>query len=96
MLDAFGFWANNSVGDIIDMIMQMLEVSLIVDISSLSIFIYLSYLKALEFIHDLNIAHRVSTPLCRFFKILNYPCDFCRMHSMIILLSSGIQSQCAR
>ena len=24
---AFGFWPNNSVGDIIDMLMQMLEVS---------------------------------------------------------------------
>ena len=28
VLDAFGFWANNSVGDIVDMLMQMLEVSL--------------------------------------------------------------------
>ena len=27
MLDAFGFWANNSVGDIVDMLMQTLEVS---------------------------------------------------------------------
>ena len=27
MLYAFGFWPNNSVGDIIDMLMQMLEVS---------------------------------------------------------------------
>jgi len=35
---AYGYWPNNSVGDIIDMLMQMLE--------------------ALEFIHDLNIAHR--------------------------------------
>ena len=61
MLDAFGFWPNlnNSVGDIIDMLMQMLEVSLTLDMSSLSILIYL---KALEFIHELNIAHRVSTP----------------------------------
>ena len=25
---AFGFWPNNSVGDIIEMLMQMLEVSL--------------------------------------------------------------------
>ena len=29
MLDAFGFWPNNSVGDIIDMLLQMLEVSFI-------------------------------------------------------------------
>ena len=27
MLDAFGYWPNNSVGDIIDMLLQMLEVS---------------------------------------------------------------------
>ena len=26
---AFGFWPNNSVGDIIDMLMQMLEVSFV-------------------------------------------------------------------
>ena len=51
MSKAFGCWPKNSVGDIIDMLMQMLEVSFI-------------YLKALEFIHDLNIAHRVSTPFC--------------------------------
>ena len=36
---AYGFWPNNSVGDIIDMLLQMLEVSLILDMSSLSIFI---------------------------------------------------------
>ena len=29
MLYAFGFWPKNSVGDIIDMLMQMLEVSFI-------------------------------------------------------------------
>ena len=36
---AFGFWPNNSVGDIIDMLMQMLEVSLTLYMS-LSVFIY--------------------------------------------------------
>ena len=41
MFDAFGFWPNNSVGDIIDMLMQMLEVCLTWDFSSLKIsFIY--------------------------------------------------------
>ena len=35
MLDAFGFWANNSVGDILDMLMQMLEVTLTLDTLSL-------------------------------------------------------------
>ena len=37
----FGHWPNNSVGDIIDMLMQMLEVSFTLDMSSLSIFIYI-------------------------------------------------------
>jgi hypothetical protein len=37
----FGYWPNNSVGDIIDMLMQMLEVSFTLDMSSISIFIYL-------------------------------------------------------
>jgi hypothetical protein len=45
VLCAFGFWPNNSVGDIIDMLMQMLEVSLTLDTSSLSIFIHLFYFK---------------------------------------------------
>ena len=31
---AYGYWPNNSVGDIIDMLMQMLEVSLTLDMSS--------------------------------------------------------------
>ena len=29
ILDAYGYWANNSVGDIVEMLMQMLEVSFI-------------------------------------------------------------------
>ena len=37
MLDAFGYWPNNSVGDIIDMLLQMLEVRNVV---SLLIFIH--------------------------------------------------------
>ena len=32
---AFGFWPNNSVGDITDMLMQMLEVSFTQEMSSL-------------------------------------------------------------
>ena len=40
-LSAFGYWANNSVGDIIDMLMQMLEVSFPYDMSPPSISIYL-------------------------------------------------------
>ena len=58
---AFNFWPKNSVGDIIDMFMQMLEVGFNSSRLSQRSFIYL---KALEFIHDLNIAHRVSTLLC--------------------------------
>jgi hypothetical protein len=33
MSHAFGYWPNNSVGDIIDMLLQMLEVSFTLDIS---------------------------------------------------------------
>jgi hypothetical protein len=43
MLDTFGYWANNSVGDIIDMLMQMLEVILILDISSLNIHYFILF-----------------------------------------------------
>ena len=59
---AFGFWPNNSVGDVIDMLMQMLEVSFYFTYVVVSQF-HFYYLKALEFIHDLNIAHRVSTSI---------------------------------
>jgi hypothetical protein len=38
VMHAFGFWPDNSVGDIVDMLMQMLEVSFTSDMSSLSIF----------------------------------------------------------
>ena len=38
---AFNIWPYNSVGDIIDMLLQMLEVSFTQDMSSLSIIIYL-------------------------------------------------------
>ena len=55
--DAYGYWAKNSVGDIIEMLIQMLEVGFIFYIlPTLKV-----RLKALTFIHDLNIAHRVST-----------------------------------
>ena len=42
MCYAFGFWPKNSVGDIINMLMQMLEVSFIckICVSSLLIIIY--------------------------------------------------------
>ena len=54
---AFGSWPKNSIRDIIDMLLQMLEVLTFTYIMSQFSFIYL---KALEFIHDLNIAHCVS------------------------------------
>ena len=37
MLEAFGCWPKNSVGDIIDMFMQMLEVNLTLDAVPLNI-----------------------------------------------------------
>ena len=59
---------------------------------------FIHYLKALEFIHNLNIAHRVSNPFYFLLSVRysNSLLIFCRMHSMIILLFSGIQSHCAR
>ena len=62
---AFGFWPNNSVGDIIDMLLQMLEVNFC--LLTPQNFIHL-FVKALEFIHDLNIAHRVSIQVFLFIK----------------------------
>ena len=56
----FGYWPNNSVGDIIDMLLQMLEVRVTL-VRNISLNTYLFILKALEFIHDMNIAHRVNT-----------------------------------
>ena len=47
---AFGSWPKNSVGDIIDMLLQMLEVLRFIYVVSQFSFIYL---KALEFIHNL-------------------------------------------
>ena len=35
VVNAFRFWPNNSVGDILDMLMQMLEVSLTLELSVL-------------------------------------------------------------
>ena len=42
MLDTFGFWPNNPVGDIFDMLIQMLEICHLSEISFI-------YLKTLEF-----------------------------------------------
>ena len=65
MLDAFGCWPKNSVEDIIDMLLQMLEVRYVRGMLyrlSFNIHSFI-YLKALKIIHDLNtIAHRVSNP----------------------------------
>ena len=56
------------------------------------------YFKALEFIHDMNIAQYFLSIIDLLVYSLNtqYPLEFYRTHSMIILLSSGIQSHCAR
>jgi hypothetical protein len=58
LFEAYSSWTKNSVGDIINMVMQMLEVSFA------SLLYWLSFntnLKALAFIHNLKIAHRVRT-----------------------------------
>ena len=58
VLYAYDYWAKNSVGDIIEMLMQMLEVSFTFHV--LPLFFKIK-IKALVFIHGLNIAHCVST-----------------------------------
>ena len=40
MSDAFSFWPNISVGDIIDMLMQMLEVGFTYDVSQKIIYLF--------------------------------------------------------
>jgi hypothetical protein len=77
---AFGFWPNNSVGDIVDMLMQMLEVSFYFTYV-VSRFSFSLLLKALEFIHDLNIAHRVSTP--------PFYLSFSLRYSIILVIFAG-------
>ena len=59
MEEAFGYWPKNSVGDVIDMLMQALEVSLIFSRVTPCVF-FNGEIQALAFIHDLHIAHRVS------------------------------------
>jgi hypothetical protein len=54
--DVYGSWAKNSVGDIIEVLMQMLEVRFIF-CSLCNVFNV--FAKALVFIHQNNIAHRV-------------------------------------
>ncbi len=94
MSEAYGRWPKNSVGDVIDMIMQMLEVSLYISCLGY-IFIYP---KALVFIHDLNVAHRVSSPirLVLQLKLLMLRSCVSRMLSVTILFFSGIQNPCLR
>ena len=68
VFDMVGFWAKNSVGDVLQMVMQMLEVCAV-----LPNLIYSSGCasQGLAFIHDRCIAHRVSEffhfaqPFCR-------------------------------
>jgi hypothetical protein len=63
MEEAFGYWPSNSVGDVMDMLLQALEVSQTLwhpRLLDLTLFFY--KLQALAFIHASNIAHRVSSP----------------------------------
>ena len=63
MEEAFGYWPSNSVGDVMDMLLQALEVSKTFwHLSLLGLTLVFHKLQALAFIHALNIAHRVSNP----------------------------------
>ena len=67
MEEAFGYWPSNSVGDVMDMLLQALEVSKTVwHPSLLGLTLIFHKLQALGFIHALNIAHRVSSLSPRF------------------------------
>ncbi len=55
MTEAYHFWAKNSVGDLIEMVLQMLEVCLEHNASYRDSLV----LQALEFINDRRIAHCV-------------------------------------
>lgn len=58
LADAYDSWAENSVGDVIDMVLQCLEVRS----GQLRMFTFPerpNNLKALAFLHSMNIAHRV-------------------------------------
>lgn len=73
----YGAWAKNSVGDIVDMIMQTLEVSVtrllyvLIDLLNRNIW------QALAFIHDLGIAHRV----CQRLHLLSHQSNSCSQDS---------------
>jgi len=58
--ESFSGWAKNSVGDIMDMLMQALEVGSQPVCYILGRPISYDLEQALEFIHSQNIAHRVS------------------------------------
>jgi hypothetical protein len=92
---AYGFWAKNSVGDIIEMLMQMLEVSFTFFTSCLSrslikgscIYPRLEYCSSCEYFISRCFSQNSQNPLA---------CDVSRMRSATILLSNGIRSRCAR
>jgi hypothetical protein len=58
MGDAYDCWTNNSVGDIVDMLMQALEVSFTFGRAKQTQSLLTQH-KGLAFIHGLNVAHRV-------------------------------------
>jgi hypothetical protein len=58
--DVYGSWAKNSVGDIVEVIMQMLEVRYRNVLTS----------QGLAFIHGNNIAHRVSMFLYTIYALI--------------------------
>jgi len=57
VFDMVGRWAKNSVGDVLEMVMQMLEVRALPDSCNLSLS---SASQSLAFIHSRLVAHRVS------------------------------------
>jgi serine/threonine protein kinase len=74
---AYECWAKNSVGDIVDMLMQALEVRLTFHMNWA--YLMLTHRKGLAFIHESKIAHRV--------------CIYNRSASIVALISAYIAFQ---
>jgi hypothetical protein len=87
--DAYRWWAKNSVGDVVNMLMQALEVSSDKPYGSE---IAQTHCKGRAFIHDLKVAHRVCNG---FLPSHSVYVDFgIRTHFVTIFSSNGIPSPC--
>ena len=87
---AYDFWPKNSVGDIVDMILQMLEVCWTVIFAPWMLFNI--SIKALAYLHDLKIAHRVGNIIDLNINVFHLGVR--RTHSATTLSSNGSRNRC--